>query len=258
MTILEELLRRHPELPPSVRRTLERRVRHWRALHGPDQELIFAQRQPPGLLGLSDFTAATDLGVVVAGAAAGAPAVPLPAALLRLRARCRGGGRRVLQRHQWRPAAGAVDARRRVPRNTALTACRPRSATSIPPPRTIFTERYRALCEHYRMLPTRNNRGAAHENGSVRECPRPLQARSRTGPAAARSREFDDLDAYRRLIAELIGRHNARRRVRIDAERAALQPLPARRVQDFEIERVRVTSHDGFTLRKVSTRCRRG
>ena len=70
MTIFKELLRRHPELPPSVRRTLERRVRRWRActVHGPDQEVIFAQRQPPGLLGLSDFTAATNLGVVVTGA----------------------------------------------------------------------------------------------------------------------------------------------------------------------------------------------
>ena len=68
VTILEELMRRHPGLPPSVRRTLERRVRHWRALHGPDQEVIFAQARPPGLLGLSDFTDATDLGVVVAGA----------------------------------------------------------------------------------------------------------------------------------------------------------------------------------------------
>ena len=30
--------------------------------------MIFAQARPPGLLGLSDFTDATDLGVVVAGA----------------------------------------------------------------------------------------------------------------------------------------------------------------------------------------------
>ena len=29
------------------------------------------------------------------------------------------------------------------------------------------TARYRALCEHYGMEPTRNNRGAAHENGSI-------------------------------------------------------------------------------------------
>ena len=29
------------------------------------------------------------------------------------------------------------------------------------------TRRYDALCAHYRMEPTRNNRGVAHENGSI-------------------------------------------------------------------------------------------
>ena len=48
---------RHRKLPASVRRTLERRVRRWRAVHGPEQEVIFAQMNPPGRLGLSDFTA---------------------------------------------------------------------------------------------------------------------------------------------------------------------------------------------------------
>ena len=32
-----ELTRRHPELDPGIRRTLERRVREWRAIHGPEQ-----------------------------------------------------------------------------------------------------------------------------------------------------------------------------------------------------------------------------
>ena len=34
VAILEELLRRHPELGAGIRRTLERRIRQWRALHG--------------------------------------------------------------------------------------------------------------------------------------------------------------------------------------------------------------------------------
>ena len=67
VTIFEELRRRDPQLPASVRRTLERRVRRWRALHGPEQEVIFAQRNPPGRLGLSDFTAPGHLGVTIAG-----------------------------------------------------------------------------------------------------------------------------------------------------------------------------------------------
>ena len=64
--------------------------------------------------------------------------------------------------------------------------------------------------------------------------------------------DFDRLEDYRAFIAEIVSRHNARNHQRIEAERAVLQPLPAhRRAQDFEIERVRVTPHCGFTVRKV-------
>ena len=65
------------------------------------------------------------------------------------------------------------------------------------------------------------------------------------------SRDFKDLAAYRAFIAEIVSRHNARHRARIDAERAVLGPLPARRSADFEVERVQVTAHSGFTVRKV-------
>ena len=56
VAIFDELMRRHPDLGRGVRRTLERRVREWRALHGPERELMFRQTHPPGQLGLSDFT----------------------------------------------------------------------------------------------------------------------------------------------------------------------------------------------------------
>ena len=68
VAIFEELLRRHPDLGAGVRRTLERRIRSWRALHGPEREVVFRQRHEPGRLGLSDFTDAAGLGVTVAGA----------------------------------------------------------------------------------------------------------------------------------------------------------------------------------------------
>src|SRR5271157_2521861 len=67
IAIFEELLRRHPELGAGMRRTLERRIRAWRAVNGPDQEVIFRQEHPPGRMGLSDFTDMRDLGVTIAG-----------------------------------------------------------------------------------------------------------------------------------------------------------------------------------------------
>ena len=38
VAIFEEMQRRHPHLSPGARRTLERRIRSWRARHGADQE----------------------------------------------------------------------------------------------------------------------------------------------------------------------------------------------------------------------------
>jgi hypothetical protein len=55
IAVLEEIRRRHPEIASSIRRTLERRMRTWRALAGPDQDVIFRQEHEPGRLGLSDF-----------------------------------------------------------------------------------------------------------------------------------------------------------------------------------------------------------
>ncbi|WP_425349571.1 Mu transposase domain-containing protein, partial [Mongoliimonas terrestris] len=64
-------------------------------------------------------------------------------------------------------------------------------------------------------------------------------------------RDFDTLADYRAFIDVLVGRRNARNRKRIDAERAVLSPLPARRVEDGAQAMVTVTSSGGFMLRNV-------
>ena len=66
ISVFEELCRRHSELGSETRRTLERRIRAWRAVNGPDREVI-RQEHPPGRMGLSDFTEVADFSVTVAG-----------------------------------------------------------------------------------------------------------------------------------------------------------------------------------------------
>lgn len=56
---------------PNIRRTLERRINAWRALNGPEQDVIFRQEHEPGRLGLSDFTDTSALGITIAGEALG-------------------------------------------------------------------------------------------------------------------------------------------------------------------------------------------
>ncbi len=113
------------------------------------------------------------------------------------------------------------------------------------------TRRYEALCAHYRMEPTRNNRGLAHENGSIESPHGHLKQAIEDALLLRGSRDFDTLDTYRRFIDEIVGRRNARNTKRLDLERSALQSLPARRTTDYEETIVTVSSTSGFTLKKV-------
>ena len=117
--------------------------------------------------------------------------------------------------------------------------------------RDDLTTRYDALCAHYGMQPTRNNRGLAHENGAIESPHGHLKNSIRDALLLRGSSDFPDLQAYRRFVDEIVSRRNARNAKRIDAERPLLQALPAERTFDYEETRVYVTSSGGFTLRKV-------
>jgi hypothetical protein len=117
--------------------------------------------------------------------------------------------------------------------------------------RADLTRRYDALCEHYAMTPSRNNRGVAHENGGIESVHGHLKAAVEDALLLRGSCDFDDLAAYRRFIDEVVARRNRRHGARIDTERATLQPLPDRRTTDYEEVIVTVTSTSSFTLRKV-------
>jgi hypothetical protein len=117
--------------------------------------------------------------------------------------------------------------------------------------REDLTRRYDALCAHYGMEPTRNNRGVAHENGSIESPHGHLKKAVKDALLMRGVADFDDLAAYRRFIDEIVSRKNAPHTKRIEAERPALQLLPGRRTCDYEETIVTVTSSGGFTLRKV-------
>ena len=67
-TILATLRGRHGEAYGAGQlRTLQRRVRDWRALHGPGREVMFEQVHEAGREGAFDFTDCGELGVTIAG-----------------------------------------------------------------------------------------------------------------------------------------------------------------------------------------------
>jgi transposase InsO family protein len=250
IAVFEEVRRRHPELGAGIRRTLERRIRAWRAVHGPEREVIFRQVHQPGRLGLSDFTDMRDLAISIAGQ-------PLEHRLYHFRLPYSGfehahvvlGGESYvalaegLQNALW--ALGGAPLEHRSDSLSAAFRNLGRDAEED------LTRRYDALCAHYGMQPSRNNPGVAHENGAIESAHGHLKAAITDALLLRGSRDFPDLAAYRAFVDEVVGRHNARIAPRIALEREALQNLPARRTTDHEEAVVNVTSSSGFTLRKV-------
>lgn len=111
--------------------------------------------------------------------------------------------------------------------------------------REDLRRRYERLCGDCGMEPTRNNRGIAHEKGSIESSHGHLKGRLEQALLLRGSRDFEDVDAWRRFVAQVVARHNARHRDRVEAERPHLRPLPARRSCDYDEARVSVTSSGG-------------
>jgi hypothetical protein len=250
VAVFEELTRRYPELPRGVRRTLERRIRAWRAKHGPQKDVIFRQVHELGRMGLSDFTEMGDLGVHVAG-------MPLDHRLYHFRLACSGfehahvilgGESYVALAEGLQNALWALGGAPREHRSDSLSAAFRNLSRDE---RLDLTARYEGLCAHYGMEPTRNNRGVAHENGAIEGPHGHLKSAIGDALLLRGTRHFEDLASYRGFIDEILARKNLRNARRIDAERAHLQPLPVSRTTDYEEVLAFVTSSSGFTLRKV-------
>jgi len=251
VTLLEELDRRYPGgYGPSMLRTLQRRVRHWRAVHGAEREVFFAQEHPPGRQGLSDFTVADDLDVSLQG-------VPFAHRLYQF----------ALAHSGWRHStvvdggesfaalsAGLQDALWRlcgVPeehRTDSLSAAfRNLSASE----RDDQTQRYEALCRHYGMRATRCNLGESHENGSIESRHDSLKEALRQALTLRGTRDFENRATYDAFVETIVQRMNSRISKQLEVERSMLRPLPARRTAEFAELSARVSKYGIFTIKGV-------
>jgi hypothetical protein len=249
ITVLRKLQDDHPDrYPDSMRRTLERRIRQWRALEGPTQEVFFPQEHQPGVRGLSDFTDMSKLCVTIGGAPFGHRLYHFVLAFSRWEyANVVEGGESFealaagLQNALWQ--AGGCP---REHRSDSLSA-----AFKNLTEQEDFTKRYAALLDHYGMEGTRNNRGLGHENGSVESSHRYLKEAVDQALMLRGHREFADRAAYDEFIREVVMRRNRRNAAAFRIERAQLQDLPERRTTDFVEEEALVTRCSTFTVRGI-------
>lgn len=250
ITLLEKLEEIAPnQFDRSHLRTLQRRVKRWRAKHGPALDVIFRQEHQPGAMGISDYTSANQLLITIAGEA-------FKHKLYHYRLVFSGwtyaqiilGGESFeslssgLQNALWR--SGGVP---KTHRTDSLSA-----AFNNHSQEELLTERYNKLCKHYGIKATRNNKGVAHENGAIEGPNGHLKRKIEQQLLLRGSRDFDRLSDYQAFIDTIVAKINRQCRSRYNEEREHLSALPKRRTHDFSEQYVKVTSSSTFTIKRVT------
>ncbi len=252
VTLLRHLQGLHPLAFPDdrIRRTLERRVRQWRALNGPERDIIFRQTPEPGHMAQSDFTHAEELEVTIAGQAFAHLLYHFVMVYSRWEhvAVVLGGESFTALAENLQQALWSLGGAPQEHRTDSLSAAF-RNLTADQ--REDITKRYDGFVSHYGMGASRNNRGEAHENGAVESQNRHLKKAIEQALILRGSRDFACIEDYRRFIDVLVARRNRQRAAAVQAERAHLKPLPPRRTTDFTETVVSVTRTGGFLVKSI-------
>ena len=249
-TLYEFLLEQYPQQYEGVLRPLQRRVQEWKAAHGRAKEVMFAQEHPPGRMGLSDFTHLKAVTVTIGGK-------PFHHLLYHYRLAYSGwrsvsiiqGGESFiglssgLQKALW--DCGDVP---QLHRTDSLSAAYRNLGDRQKSP---LTRIYEGLCNHYRVEPTHNNKGVAHENGSIESPHGHFKRRLSQALYLRASCDFESVSAYQQFIDQEVAKLNARCQVKFALEQQHLQALPQYRYADYEELTVRVTCFSSINVRAV-------
>lgn len=252
VTLLEELQANYPDsYPNKLLRTLQRRVKQWKALYGSDKEVIFRQIHEPGRLGLSDFTRLKDIVITIQGA-------PLEHLLYHFRLAYSGwsyikvilGGEsytaltEALQDALWRLGGSPWEHR-----TDSLSAA---FKNLIAAEQQDLAVNYKAFCRHYNMYASRNNPGVSHENGSIESPHGHIKRRIKQALLLRNSYDFVSLAAYQDWLDNVINQHNRRNTKGFAIDREALQPLPTYKTIDYTELLVKVTTTSIIDVRRVT------
>jgi hypothetical protein len=250
MTLFEYLQETYPGEYEGVLRTVQRRVERWKAEKGIAKEVMFPIRHEPGEMGLSDFTHLKNVEVTVAGK-------PFHHLLYHYRLAYSGwqsvqiiqGGESFvglssgLQNALY--ACGGVPQMHRT--DSLSAAYRNLGGQKTPQ----LTRMYEELCVQYRMRPTRNNTGIAHENGAIESSHGHFKRRLCQALYRRGSFDFASIEQYQELIDVVIAKLNAKCSQKYELELLHLQPLPTYRTPDYEVLSTRVSCHSTISVRCI-------
>jgi transposase len=228
-------------------RTLQRRMQRWRAVNGPDKEVMFKQQPVPGKQSQSDWTHCDSLNVTIAGH-------PFPHMLFHF----------MLVYSRWETAhisasesfenltcgymkavaeLGCAAEEHRTDNLTAAVNNHGNAHT--------FNERWKAFLNHYGVKASKNTPGESHENGSIEKSHDLLKNALDQALMLRRSRDFASVAEYERFIRRILEQRNKQRKARLAQEIELLKDLPERDWNDPVEQRTTVTAFSTVTVDRV-------
>jgi hypothetical protein len=226
-TLFEHLQRQYPgRFPDGQLRTLQRKIKSWRATEGPAREVYFPQIHKPGQLSQSDFTHMGELGVTISG-------VPLDHLIYHF----------ILTYSNWE--AGMVcfsesfeslsEGLQRalhelggVPE--AHQTDRLSTAVNKPGNPEEFTRRYQGLLSHYGLKGRKTQASSPNENGDIEQRHHRFKRALGQSLMLRDSRDFACRKEYEFFLEKLFMQLNSNRQKRFQEEQIVLRPLPAKRL----------------------------
>lgn len=218
-------------------RTLQRRIKRWRAAEGPPKEVMFPQKHNPGRLSQSDFTHMNDLGITIGKQSFNHLLYHF-----------------IMTKSNWETVSicfsesfeslsdgfqhavwelGCVPERHQT--DSLSTAVNKDGNPEE------FTKRYKNLMDHYRVKPMRINVRKANENGDVEQSHYRFKKEVDQELMLRGSRDFECRDDYEQFLKKMLHRRNSGRKVQIDIERKVMGPLPDKKIDSFKVLEKSVT-----------------
>ena len=236
-TLFDDLQRRYPgRFSDGQLRTLQRRIKSWRALDGPGREVFFPQIHHPGELCQSDFTHMSGLGVTILGH----PFDHLIYHFVLTFSNWETGTicfsesfeslSEGLQNALWE--LGGVPQTHRTDRLTPAV-----QKTDHP---EEFTRRYGGLLKHYGLEGRKIQTGRPNENGDVEQSHYRFKKALDQALMLRGGRDFAGRAEYAAFLRKLFSQLNAGRQNRLSEELKVLRQLPLRRLETCKRVSVKV------------------
>lgn len=241
--LFEWLCERYPEAYQEGQvRTFQRRVRRWRALKGPEQEVYFPQEHEPGVRMESDFTWMNELEITIRGERFAHElchsvlcfsnwewgTICHSESLLALKKGVQAALRRLghVPREHW------------TDHSTAATHAIGGGGNE----HWKYIKGYKDLMDHFGMKPETINVAAPHENGDVESANGVLKRRIEQHLLLRGSRDFGSVAEYAEFIEGVMEKANRIRQKRLTEELAVMRVLDVRLLPEYVVEEPRVTN----------------